>query len=369
MTDDAHPPDPFFADAPGSRIVTPRPPRDADEGAGALVDAWPDARPFALDGWMERNGFTPIWSSLVVFVVAFIAFQVIGGIVMAFSIVPQVVASGDTAVDQGDIMTLMAENAGGMLVGNSVGQFLAFGLLALWVARLHSTRPAAFLRLRAPDWPVLGLAAVGWLALVPAIQWLGSLNALLPQPDWLDALEASQMELIEGVLTSGDLSTPFLFFALAITPAICEELIFRGYFQRQVERKWGLWASILIVGIGFGFYHLRLTQVVPLSLLGIWMGYTVWASGSLWTGVLVHLLNNGMAVLASAYVQGQPDLDMAALEEMSMPWFYGVLSLLAVAGIGYVIWQRRLAVVGTTPDARPVPAPDLSAPPLAPATP
>ena len=369
MTDDAHPSDPFDADAPGTRIVTPRPPRHDGPDADALVDAWPDARPFALDGWMERNGFTPIWTSVVVFVFAFIAFQVIGAIVMAFSIIPEVLASGDTAVNEGDVMALMAENADGMLIGNSVGQFLAFGLLALLVARLHSSRPAAFLRLRVPDWPVFALAAVGWVALVPAIQWLGSLNALLPQPEWLDALEASQMELIEGVLTSGDLSTPFLFFALAITPAICEELIFRGYFQRQVERKWGLWASILIVGIGFGFYHLRLTQVVPLSLLGIWMGYTVWASGSLWTGMLVHVLNNGMAVLVSAYLQGQPDVDMAALEEMSMPWYYGVLGLLVAAGIGSLIWQRRLAVVGTTPDARPVPVPDLSAPPLVPATP
>ena len=344
----------------------PQPPAAPDKLADTpLVDAWPGATPFPLDGWLERNGFAPIWTALAVFIFAFIAFQVIGAIAMAIGIIPGLVESGQTEVDPNDVMALMTENKGAILVGNTVGQFLGFGLLALIVARLHSRRAGAFLRLRLPDWPAFALAAVGWVALVPAIQWLGRINQMLPQPQWLEEMEAMQMDLIEGVLTGGELSTAFLFIALALTPAICEELLFRGYLQRQVERKWGAVTSIVLVGIFFGLYHLRLTQVVPLSLLGIWMGYAVWASGSLWTGMLVHVLNNGFAVLVAAYVREQPDLEMSAVEEMAVPWYLGVAGLLAVAGVGYLMWLRRQAVVGTTPDAHPVSA-TPSLPPLVP---
>ena len=334
----------------------------------ALIDAWPDARPIPLDGGLERNGFTPIWTSILVFVVAFVAFQVIGGLAMAIGILPGLLASGQTDVDGADIAALMGENMSAILAGNTVGQFLGFGALALIVARLHSSRPGAFLRLRAPDGPGFLLAGVGWLALVPAIQWLGRLNAKLPQPEWLSEMERMQMEMIEGALMGGELSTGFLFVALALTPAICEELLFRGYLQRQVERKWGLAASVVLVGVFFGLYHLRLTQVVPLSLLGIWMGYTVWATGSLWTGAFVHLLNNGLAVLASAYVGGRPDLDLSSIEEMAVPWYAGLGGLVAAAALGRLIWLRRASIVGTTADARVVDeVTDYSAPsPLVP---
>jgi len=329
-----------------------------------LVDAWPNATPFPLNGWFERNGFAPIWTALIVFVLAFIAFQVIGAIAMAIGIIPGLVESGQTEVDPNDIMALMTENKGAILVGNTVGQFLGFALLALIVARLHTRRTSAFLRLRMPDWPAFVLAAVGWIALVPAIQWLGRINQMLPQPQWLEEMEAMQMDLIEGVLMGGELSTAFLFFALAMTPAICEELLFRGYLQRQVERKWGAATSIVLVGVFFGLYHLRLTQVVPLSLLGIWMGYVVWASGSLWTGMLVHVLNNGFAVLVSAYVRDRPDLEMSAVEEVAVPWYLGLAGLLAVAGIGYLMSMRRHAVVGATPDAQPVSVTPSPSPPV-----
>ncbi|MEO0560032.1 MAG: CPBP family intramembrane glutamic endopeptidase [Bacteroidota bacterium] len=333
---------------------TPRPPKRPQPDAPVLVDAWPRSTPFPLNGWLERNGFAPIWTALIVFVLAFIVFQVVGAIAMAVGIIPGLLESGQTEVDPNDVMALMTENKGAILVGNTVGQFLGFALLALIIARLHTRRSGAFLRLRMPDWPAFVLAAVGWIALVPALQWLGRLNQMLPQPQWLEEMEAMQMDLIEGVLTGGDLSTAFLFFALAITPSLCEELLFRGYLQRQVERKWGAVTSIVLVGFLFGLYHLRLTQLVPLSLLGIWMGYVVWASGSLWTGMLVHVLNNGFAVLVSTYVRDQPDLEMSAVEEMVVPWYLGIAGLLAVVGIGYGMWMRRRAVVGATPDARAV---------------
>jgi membrane protease YdiL (CAAX protease family) len=175
-------------------------------------------------------------------------------------------------------------------------------------------------------------------------------------------MEQAQVDLIEGLLLGGDLSTGFLFVALALTPAVCEELLFRGYLQRQVERSWGAMASIVAVGILFGLYHLRPSQAVPLALLGVYMGYAVWATGSLWAGVLVHLLNNGFQVIATEAFRRDPSLDPAVLEGADFPWYFGLTGLVAAVGVGWLLWRRRQSVVGAAPDAQPVPLPSPSPP-------
>ena len=198
---------------------------------------------------------------------------------------------------------------------------------------------------------------LGWAVLYPAVLWSGQLNELIPLPEWLQVLEDGQVEMIEGLLLGDDLSVGFLFVALALTPAVCEELLFRGYLQRQVERGWGTVTSIVLVGVLFGLYHLRLSQVIPLSLLGVYLGFVVWATGSVWTGTVVHLLNNGLAVMAAAYARQDPTLD---LESAEMPWYFGLAGLALAAGVVHLLRQRRHAVVGDAPDSQPMPAPPLS---------
>lgn len=338
------------------------PPRPIDapaRPAPALRDAWPWARPFRLTGWLERNGFTPGWTALLVFVLAFLLFQlVVAPLVIGIGIAIDLARTGQTeAPDMATILQQVQENGRLLMTANTAGQIVGFALLAFLVARLHSPDVREYLRIRRPDVPALGLAALGWAVLYPAVLWTGQLNERIPQPDWLEALEQTQVDLIEGLLLGGELSTGFLFVALALTPAICEELLFRGYLQRQVERRGGALVSVVLVGVLFGLYHLRLSQVIPLSLLGVYMGYVVWATGSLWAGVLVHLLNNGLAVLVSDMARRNPEVDLQAIEAMPFPWYFGVLGLVLTAAVCVALHRRRQSVVGDAPDAQPVSPP------------
>ena len=344
------------------------PPAARTPDAPALRDAWPEARPFRLTGWLERNGFTPTLTALLVFVLAFVLFQVLGSLlVFVVGVAPELarLEPGEEP-DVAAILERVVQNGRLTLTSNTVGQVLGFGVLALLVARLHSPDALAFLRVRRPDGPGLALAAVGWGALVPAIAWASTVNARLPLPEWLRTMEQTQVDLIEGLLLGNELGTGFLLVALALTPAVCEELLFRGYLQRQVERRWGVAASVVAVGVLFGLYHLRLSQAVPLSLLGVYLGYVVWATGSLWAGVLVHLLHNGSQVLLTEAFRRDPTLDRAVLEEAGVPWYFGLAGLALAAGIGWLLHRRRQSVVGDRPDAQPVDAHPL---PLAPAQP
>ena len=331
------------------------PPRPAmPSGPPALIDAFPDSRAFRLDGWMERSGFTPVWSALLVFVLAFVVFNVAGAVAIGVALV-QAAAESGAAPSMGDIEAMMAERPRLVLGSNAAGQVIGFALFALLAARLASRDWRPFLRWRAPDMTGLGLAAVGWVALYPIVLWTGELNRLIPLPQWLEDLELAQTEMLEGLLMGGELSTAFLLLAVAVTPAVCEELIFRGYLQRQVERRTGsVWAFVL-VGVAFGLYHLRLSQAIPLSVLGVYLGFVVWATGSVWTGSLVHLLNNGLAVFATAYVRDQPDLDMETIDNASVPIWVVLLAAAALAVVVRGILARRRAVTGGRDDAQPAP--------------
>ena len=341
--------------------VADRPADSLPEYAPAIRDAWPQARPARLTGWFERNGFTPVWAAVLVFVLAFLLFQlVVSPIVIGIGLVLDYNQSGQAGPpDLGALMENVLENGRLLLTANTVGQLVGFGLLALLVARLHSPDVREYLRIRTPDGPGIGLAALGWATLYPAVLWAGQLNESLPQPEWLRAFEQSQVELLEGALLGSDLSTAFLFVALALTPAICEELLFRGYLQRQVERAGGAVASIVVVGVLFGAYHLRLSQVVPLSMLGIYMGFAVWATGSLWAGVVVHLLNNGLAVVVAGFAKQQGGVDLAEIEAMTFPWYLGIGGLVLTYAVVQMLLRRRQAVVGDRDDAEPVTAPPL----------
>lgn len=337
-----------------------------------LVDAWPDARPFPLDGTLERAGFSPVWTAVAVFVVAFVAFQLIGGVIVAIGPLTQALQTGVVPTDAAE---LISDSPRLFLGGNALGQALAFGLLALVAARMASTGWPAFLRLRRPDGVGLGLAALGWAALYPAVLWLGELNARLPLPPSLESLDAMRGEMLEGLLLGDGASTLFLFLTIALAPALFEEVLFRGYLMRQAERRWGAAVAIVAVGVFFGGYHLSLTQLLPLSVLGVYLGFVVWATGSLWAGVLVHLLNNGTAVLVAGYARTRPELNVDTMEGMGVPWYLSLalatVGALAVWTIGRLLTARRAAATGGRPDAQPV-APPPGAPfssPLSPALP
>ena len=354
-----HPPDavpdddllqrPAEVAVPGSGLA-PSPP--------ALTDAWPWARYIPLVGWLERNGFHPLWTALLVFILAFILFQVvIAPIVIGVGIAIDLVGRGETEPpDVGTLLEELQTNARLMMTANTVGQWGGFALLAVAVSRLHTTAWTSFLRLRKVDPKALGLAALGWAVMWPGVIWSGQLNERVPLPQWLEEVETMQTEMLESMLMGGDLSTPFLFVALAVTPAICEELLFRGYLQRQVERGWGTTTSIVLVGVLFGAYHLRLSQLIPLSLLGIYMGYVVWATGSLWSGVLVHFLNNGLAVVATAFVR-DGEVDAAVIEDAGVPWYFGLAGLVLAAGVSKLLLDYRRSRVGATPDSQPAAPP------------
>ena len=286
-------------------------------------DAVPDAsRPIPLDGLFERRGFSPLWTTFAALVLAFILFQLI---ITPLAVVVLLLLKGVSAdALLTDPSMLVEQHAGVLLTANTIGQVLGLCLPAWWMARMHTHRPLVFLRVRRLDASFMPPALAALIALMPVVQWLGAVNGALPLPEAIREFEASQMELIRQVLHV-DTNIAFHLIVLALTPALCEELLFRGYVQRQAERSLGAVGGILFSGIVFAIYHLRFSQILPLAALGVFMAYLVWRTGSIWPAIAVHFTNNAVAVAVGAYVAQHPEHEITDIEHITIPWYLIVL--------------------------------------------
>lgn len=305
-----------------------------------LRDRWAREPGISLDGPLERTSFRATTVSFVMGIlglgVAFILFQIV---VSPLLLLLQIgLSDGGMASLQtmGDPDELLATYTRELIVSNSAGQLLGLAVPALLLARLHTGDVSGYLRIRGVDLRLVLLALIGVLALQPVVQWMAQLNRALPLPETVRMFEQTQLELIRSVLESG-LGVSFNLVMLALIPGICEELLFRGYAQRQFERATGAVGGILFSGVLFGFYHLRPSQILPLVVLGVYLAYLVWRTGSLWPAVFVHAAHNGLAVIMARYAQEHPNYDLETIEQASMPWYAVVAGFAIFAGVLYVL--------------------------------
>ena len=81
----------------------------------------------------------------------------------------------------------------------------------------------------------------------------------------------------------------------AVLPAICEETAHRGMIL-GVSSKYGFLKSILISSILFGLLHLNIEQFFYATIIGFFLGYIALVSGSIYTAMIIHFMNNALSV-------------------------------------------------------------------------
>ena len=82
---------------------------------------------------------------------------------------------------------------------------------------------------------------------------------------------------------------------VAVAPAFIEEIVFRGIVMQSLRRFGDIFA-LVASSLMFGIFHLNLVQMPYAFIMGLCIGYFVMRSGSLRVGILVHFVNNGVAV-------------------------------------------------------------------------
>jgi sodium transport system permease protein len=85
---------------------------------------------------------------------------------------------------------------------------------------------------------------------------------------------------------------------VALLPAICEELLFRGVVYNSFNKRYGAIIAIIVSALLFGVFHMNWIQGINAFVLGLALGYAYYKSGSIFVPMILHFLNNLLGVLA-----------------------------------------------------------------------
>ena len=116
-------------------------------------------------------------------------------------------------------------------------------------------------------------------------------------------LEFSAFEM----LTPNDLTSNVLnFIACAVVPPLVEELAFRGILMQPL-RKFGDKFAIVMSSLIFALAHGNMVQIPFAFIAGLALGYFQIITGSIWTSIAIHFLNNFIATVISVYYTAFPN--------------------------------------------------------------
>lgn len=101
-----------------------------------------------------------------------------------------------------------------------------------------------------------------------------------------------QIPLEEGVLA------PLITFLIAAaTPGFCEEFFFRGMLLTEYEKRMSAFQAALVTAILFGVFHYNIMNFFGPIALGLMFAWLMQVTGSIWTAMLGHMVNNTFAVV------------------------------------------------------------------------
>jgi sodium transport system permease protein len=102
------------------------------------------------------------------------------------------------------------------------------------------------------------------------------------------------LQYLDGVITGAPLLSVLM--ALAVFPAICEELAFRGFIFGGLKNQNGTLRAILISSVFFGFSHGLLQQSIAATVMGLVLGVIAWKTGGVLCGMAFHVTHNALSM-------------------------------------------------------------------------
>ncbi len=130
---------------------------------------------------------------------------------------------------------------------------------------------------------------------------------------------------------------------LAVVPAFCEELLFRGFLMSGLKGAAGKWTCIITSALVFGVFHFMFIKLPVTAFLGVVLGYICWQSRSIWPSMLTHFLHNGLLAMIAIHPKllAVVGVDVEA-EATHLPIYIIVVGVMVFAlGITIAILLKR----------------------------
>jgi len=183
------------------------------------------------------------------------------------------------------------------LLLNAIALISTFGLvpaLAAWLAR---NRFKTTFRLH----PSRSFALVGAILLGLGAWAFAHEAFIIADALGIGGLSEKQIAGAEATIAKMRETSPVLLIAVfALTPAVIEELCFRGYLFSSLSETVSPFRTVLITAFLFGLFHvltgsaLLVERFVPSTLMGLIIGWVAYRTGSVFPGIVIHFVHNGL---------------------------------------------------------------------------
>ena len=196
------------------------------------------------------------------------------------------------------------------LISSGLQCVLAFCIPAYLLSKFSSNNWKAWLKLSQPPKikALVGVLIVYGLSM-PAMEWLIEWNSNLHLPEsmsglerlfrgWEDASEATTKTLLDA---HGFLPVLTGVLIIGVLTGFSEELFFRGGLQGIFTRSsLGTGTSVWLAAFIFSAMHFQFFGFLPRLLMGVFFGYLLVWTKSIWVPVFAHMLNNSTVVITAA---------------------------------------------------------------------
>lgn len=163
------------------------------------------------------------------------------------------------------------------------------------------------------------MAVIVSIATIATAFMADSLNGIMPEtPEWFEDAMAQIM----------DAPVWITLISVSVFAPLFEEWLCRGLVLRGLLQKTSPAVAIAVSAAFFAVLHMNPWQALPAFLLGVLFGYVYYKTGSLKLTMLMHCMNNTMAVVFSKI----PSLEeMESFTEVLSPWAYAGIFAACVA--------------------------------------
>ncbi len=188
------------------------------------------------------------------------------------------------------------------------------------------------------------------------LHWVGALflglslwticHELVLLSQWLGWVSLDEKQVNADALVSQWRTLPALLVVVAwgITPAVVEELFFRGFLLRALLARLRPTHAILISAVVFGAFHvvganlLTPERFLPSTFMGLALGFLAWRSKSTLPGILLHAANNSSLILVAYYEKQLSDWGIGIEETTHLPLYWFAIAAIAIAiGSGLLV--------------------------------
>ncbi len=206
----------------------------------------------------------------------------------------------------GELISLIAGNLALLLpflLLVFVGRAPMEKMLPFRTCRASITLPSMFI--------ALGVSVIGYTASVAVSAFLG--------------LFGVQPVMADFSFPQNPAAAAIFILNITVLAPFVEEIVFRGVIMNML-RRFGDCLALLLSSILFAAVHMNLVQMPNAFIMGLVIGYFTLCTGSLWTGVFIHILNNSLVLLLNEILLFFP-------EETQLLLMFAIYALYLVMGI------------------------------------